>query len=157
MNNTCILCPQFFDWYSIREKVSNFIFIFHAISLTSVGKPPCFLHFLPCLHMALSYQTVSKTLTKLPMFEFQSVRRSFPRILVENSEAASFQKTRSRSTRFATSWPTRMTSPTCLTGCFPTWSNSLSSLDYDTPVCLVYGTTMLLSGMPTGLSRSFPT
>jgi hypothetical protein len=26
-------------------------------------KPPCFLHFLPCLHMALSYQTVSKTLT----------------------------------------------------------------------------------------------
>jgi hypothetical protein len=52
MNNTCILCPQFFDWYSIREKVSNSIFIFRAISLTSVGKPPCFLHFLPCLHMA---------------------------------------------------------------------------------------------------------
>jgi hypothetical protein len=45
MNNTCILCPQFFDWYSIREKVSNSIFIFRAISLTSVGKPPCFLHF----------------------------------------------------------------------------------------------------------------
>ena len=63
MNNTCILCPQFFDWYSIREKVSNSIFIFRAISLTSVGKPPCFLHFLPCLHMTLSYQTVSKTLT----------------------------------------------------------------------------------------------
>jgi hypothetical protein len=56
----CILCPQFFDWYSIREKVSNSIFIFRAISLTSIGKPPCFLHFLPCLHMALSYQTVSK-------------------------------------------------------------------------------------------------
>jgi hypothetical protein len=42
MNNTCILCPQFFDWYSIREKVSNSIFLFRAISLTSVGKPPCF-------------------------------------------------------------------------------------------------------------------
>jgi hypothetical protein len=40
--------------------------------------------------MALSYQTVSKTLTELPMFEFQSVRRSFPRNLAENSEAASF-------------------------------------------------------------------
>jgi hypothetical protein len=151
MNNTCILSPQHFDWYSIREKkVSNsififhaisvtsvgkppcflqkkewfiwkfwkkgggneihapctcgyiwkihseldvmqfclsdgrfnfgkmrllyififgllsfvlFIFIFHAISVTSVGKPPCFLHFLPCLHMVLTYQTVSKTLT----------------------------------------------------------------------------------------------
>jgi hypothetical protein len=57
-----------------------------------------------------------------------------------------------------------MTSPTCLTGCFPTWSSSLSSLGYDTPVCLVYGTTtvtsrttMLLSGIPTGLSRSCPT
>jgi hypothetical protein len=48
--------------YSIREKVSNSIFIFRATSLTSVGKPPCFLHFLPWLHMALSYQTVSKTL-----------------------------------------------------------------------------------------------
>ena len=45
MNNTCILCPQFFDCYSIREKVSNSIFIFRAISLTSVGKSPCFLHF----------------------------------------------------------------------------------------------------------------
>jgi hypothetical protein len=33
MNNTCILCPQFFDWYSIREKVSNSIFIFRGISL----------------------------------------------------------------------------------------------------------------------------
>jgi hypothetical protein len=63
MNNTCILCPHFFDWYSIREKVCNSIFIFRAISLTLVGKPQCFLHFLPCLHMALSYQTVSKTLT----------------------------------------------------------------------------------------------
>jgi hypothetical protein len=51
---------------------------------------PCFLHILPCLHMALSYQAVSKTLTELPMFEFQSVRRSFPRNLAENSEAASF-------------------------------------------------------------------
>jgi hypothetical protein len=40
--------------------------------------------------MTLSYQTVSKTLTELPMFEFQSVRRSFPRNLAENSEAASF-------------------------------------------------------------------
>jgi hypothetical protein len=40
--NTCILCPQFFHWYSIREKVSNSIFIIRAISLTSVGKPPCF-------------------------------------------------------------------------------------------------------------------
>ena len=57
MNNTCILCPQYFDWYSIREKVSNSIFIFRAISLTSVGEPICFLHVLPCLHMALSYQT----------------------------------------------------------------------------------------------------
>jgi hypothetical protein len=44
MNNTCILCPQFFDWYSVREKVSNSIFIFRAISLTSVGKPPCFFY-----------------------------------------------------------------------------------------------------------------
>ena len=44
MNNTCILCPQFFDWYSIREKVSNSIFIFRAISLSSVGKPPCFIY-----------------------------------------------------------------------------------------------------------------
>jgi hypothetical protein len=35
--------------------------------------------------MALSYQTVSMTLT-----QFQSVRRSFPRNLAENSEAASF-------------------------------------------------------------------
>jgi hypothetical protein len=26
----------------IREKVSHSIFIFRAISLTSVGKPPCF-------------------------------------------------------------------------------------------------------------------
>jgi hypothetical protein len=43
MNNTCILCPQFFDWYSTREKVSNSIFIFRAISLT-VGKPPCFFY-----------------------------------------------------------------------------------------------------------------
>jgi hypothetical protein len=48
---------------SIREKVSNSIFIFRAISLTSVGKSPYFLHFLPCLHMSLSFQTVSKTLT----------------------------------------------------------------------------------------------
>jgi hypothetical protein len=40
--------------------------------------------------MALSYQTVSKTLTLLPMFEFQAVRRSFPRNIAENSEAASF-------------------------------------------------------------------
>ena len=31
-----------------------------------------------------------RTLTLLPMFEFQSVRRSFPRNLAENSEAASF-------------------------------------------------------------------
>ena len=62
-DNTCILCPHFFDWYSIREKVCNSIFIFRAISLTLVGKPQCFLHFFPCLHMALSYQTVSKTLT----------------------------------------------------------------------------------------------
>jgi hypothetical protein len=54
-----VFCVQFFDWYSIREKVSNSIFIFRAISLTSVGKPPWFLHFLPYLHMALSYQTVS--------------------------------------------------------------------------------------------------
>jgi hypothetical protein len=44
MHNTCILCPQFFDWYSIREKVSNSIFIFRAISLTSIGKPPCFFY-----------------------------------------------------------------------------------------------------------------
>ena len=42
MNNTCILCPQFVDWYSIREKVSNSIFIFGAISLTSVGKSQWF-------------------------------------------------------------------------------------------------------------------
>jgi hypothetical protein len=42
------------SWYSIREKVCNSIFIFRAISLTLVGKPQCFLHFLPCLHMALS-------------------------------------------------------------------------------------------------------
>jgi hypothetical protein len=42
MNNTCILCPQLFDWYrQYREKVNNSIFIFRAISLTSVGKPPC--------------------------------------------------------------------------------------------------------------------
>ena len=40
--------------------------------------------------MALSYQTVSKILTELPTFEFQSVRRSFQRNLAENSEAASF-------------------------------------------------------------------
>jgi hypothetical protein len=59
-----VFCVQFFDWYSIREKViSNSIFIFRAISITSVWKPRCFLHFLPCLHMALSYQTVSKILT----------------------------------------------------------------------------------------------
>ena len=44
MNDTCILCPQFFDWYSIGEKVSNSIFIFRAISLTSVGKPSCFFY-----------------------------------------------------------------------------------------------------------------
>jgi hypothetical protein len=50
---------HFFDWYSIREKVCNSIFIFRAISLTSVGKPPCFLHFLPCLHMALSSALVA--------------------------------------------------------------------------------------------------
>jgi hypothetical protein len=30
--------------YSIREKVNNSIFIFRAISLTSVGKPQCILH-----------------------------------------------------------------------------------------------------------------
>jgi hypothetical protein len=53
----CVFCVHSFsDWY-------NSIFIFRAISLTSDGKPLCFLHFLPCLHMALSYQTVSKTLT----------------------------------------------------------------------------------------------
>jgi hypothetical protein len=64
MNNTCILCPQFFDWHSIREKVSNSIFIFRAISLTSVGNPPVFfLQFLPCLNMALSYFVI--TLIKL--------------------------------------------------------------------------------------------
>ena len=51
------------------------------------------------------------------------------------------QKTRSRSTRFAMSWPTHMTYSTCLTGCFPIWSSSLTSLGYDAPVCLVYGTT----------------
>ena len=45
MTDTCILCPQFFNWYSIGEKVSNSIFIFRAISLTSVGKPPCFYTF----------------------------------------------------------------------------------------------------------------
>jgi hypothetical protein len=28
-----------------------------------LGNPRVLLHFLPCLHMALSYQTVSKTLT----------------------------------------------------------------------------------------------
>jgi len=44
MNNTCILCPQFFDWYSIGEKVSNSIFIFRAISLTLVGKPRVFFY-----------------------------------------------------------------------------------------------------------------
>ena len=44
MNNTCILCPHFFDWYSIREKVCNYIFIFRAISLTLVGKPQCFFY-----------------------------------------------------------------------------------------------------------------
>jgi hypothetical protein len=49
--------------YIFTTKSHNSIFIFRAISFTSVGKPPCFLHFLPCLHMALSYQTVSKTLT----------------------------------------------------------------------------------------------
>jgi hypothetical protein len=43
---------KFMPRYSIREKVNNSIFIFRAISLTSVGKPPCFLHFWPCLHMA---------------------------------------------------------------------------------------------------------
>jgi hypothetical protein len=42
-----ILCPHFFDWYSIREKVCNSIFIFRAISLTLDGKPQCFLNFLP--------------------------------------------------------------------------------------------------------------
>jgi hypothetical protein len=30
--------------YEYREKVSNSIFIFRAISLTSVGKPPCFFY-----------------------------------------------------------------------------------------------------------------
>jgi hypothetical protein len=42
--NTCILCPHFFDWYSIREKVCNSIFIFRTISLTLVGKPQCFFY-----------------------------------------------------------------------------------------------------------------
>ena len=47
-----------------RREGKQLNFHIRAISLTSVGKPPCFfLHFLPCLHMALSYQTVPKTLT----------------------------------------------------------------------------------------------
>ena len=46
--------------YMIEGK--QLIFIFRAISLTSVGKPPCFLHFIPCLHMPMSYQTLSKIL-----------------------------------------------------------------------------------------------
>jgi hypothetical protein len=121
VNNTCILCLQFFDWYSIREKVSNsrndlyenfekrgeeetksmphapvisgclmiitatswlpnYVYsvstVFRLIQYKREGKqlhfhisrhiahlgwetPVVFLHFLPCLHMALSYQTVS--------------------------------------------------------------------------------------------------
>ena len=66
------------------------IFIFPAVSLTLVGRPQCFLHFLPCLHVALSCRTVSGTLAWLPVFEFRSVRRSFPGSLAESGEAASF-------------------------------------------------------------------
>ena len=40
--------------------------------------------------MALSCRTVSETLAWLPMFEFRSVRRSFPGGLTESGEAASF-------------------------------------------------------------------
>jgi hypothetical protein len=53
-----------------REKVSNSIFIFRAISLTSVGKPPCFLHFLSCLHMAMSYQMFLRHLPNCPCSNF---------------------------------------------------------------------------------------
>ena len=66
------------------------IFVFRAVSLASVGRPPCFLHFLPWLHVALSCRAVSGTLAWLPMFGFRSVRRSFPGGLTESGEAASF-------------------------------------------------------------------
>ena len=90
MNSTCVLCPHFFDWCSVGEKVCGFIFVFRAMLLALVGKPQCFLHFLPCLHVALSCRTVSGTLAWLPMFGFRSVRRSFPGGLAESGDAASF-------------------------------------------------------------------
>jgi hypothetical protein len=73
IQNCLIFLLLHIDWYSIGEKVCNSIFIFRAISLTLVGKPQCFLPFLPCLHMALSYQTVSKTI-KIPGFPFLHFR-----------------------------------------------------------------------------------
>ena len=35
MNNTCILCPQFFDWYSIRRKTVDTEYTYYSWCMTS--------------------------------------------------------------------------------------------------------------------------
>ena len=46
-----------------REGMQLHFHISRHIAHLGWETPVFFLHFLPCLHMALSYQTVSKTLT----------------------------------------------------------------------------------------------